>query len=180
MKSAPTYEEIADTIALREEVVSAAEMHGLFCGMHCAKPELDTQTCLKLVFGNQEDPLGDDDRELLTMLCESARAGLNSPDFSFCLFLPDEDEGLSERAQALGEWCQGFLYGVGSQAESASWYGECEEILRHLVDIAQLDADADGEEDEVAFMELSEFVRMSVQLIYSETRAATAQAARIH
>jgi uncharacterized protein len=179
MKSLPSYEDITDAIALREEVVSAAELHGLFCGMHCAKPGLEANVCLPEVFSNQEDPLDGYDRALFTSLCDSARESLNSPDFSFYLFLPDDDEALIERAQALGEWCQGFLYGLGAQVESTSWHGECEEILRHLVDIAQLDADADGEEDEVAFMELSEFVRMGVQLIRSETRAA-AQSSRIH
>jgi uncharacterized protein len=155
-------------------------LHGLFTGMLCAKPELDAQTCLNLVFVNQEDILRDDESELLAALCEATHEDLNGTDFSFCLFLPDDDEDLSERADALSEWCQGFLYGLGSLADSASLHGECEEILRHLVDIAQLDADAAGEEDEVAFMELGEFVRMSVQLIYSETRAAITPPTRIH
>jgi uncharacterized protein YgfB (UPF0149 family) len=180
MKSLPAYEDIEDAVAFREEAVSAAELHGLFCGIHCARPELDAQACLQRVFVNQDDELIDDERELFTTLCESAREGLNSPDFSFCLLLPDEDEDLSARAQALGEWCQGFLYGLGAYADSTSWHGECQEILRHLVDIAQLDADAAGEENEVAFMELSEFVRMGVLLIRSETRAATTPAPRIH
>jgi uncharacterized protein len=180
MKSLPAYEDVEDAIALQEEVVSAAELHGLFCGMYCAKPALDAHACLQLVFENQEDPLRDDERELLIMLCESARESLNLPDFSFHLFLPDDDGDLSERAQALGEWCQGFLYGLGAQADSTSWYGECEEVLRHLADIAFVDADAAGEEEELAFMELSEFVRMGVQLIYSEIRAVTIQPSRIH
>jgi len=179
MKSLPEYDDIADAIALQEEVASAAELHGLFCGMQCARPGFDAQTCLQFVLGKGRDDLSDDDLELLIALCESVREGLGSLDFSFGLFLPDEDEALCERAQALGEWCQGFLYALGAQAESTSWHGECQEILRHLVDIAQLDADAAGEEDESAFMELSEFVRMGVQLIYGETRTVT-QSSRIH
>ncbi|WNV03304.1 UPF0149 family protein [Candidatus Methylospira mobilis] len=179
MKSLPEYEDIEDAIALQEDVASAAELHGLFCGMQCAKPGLDAQTCLQLVFGSGKGAVSDDDLEQMIALCESVREELSSLDFSFGLFLPDDDEALYERAQALGEWCQGFLYGLGAQAESTSWHGECQEILRHLVDIAQLDADAAGEENEAAFMELSEFVRMGVQLIYGETRAA-AQPSRVH
>lgn len=180
MKSLPEYEEIEEFIASRDEAASAAELHGMLSGMLCATPELEAYACLRLIFENEENPLDRGDAAVLAALCESVRKGLISTDFSFELLLPDDDADLSERAHALSEWCQGFLYGLGAQAASNAWCGESEQVLRYLAEIAQLDSNVAGEEDETALMELSEFVRMGVQLIRIETRSTAPDPFRIH
>lgn len=79
----------------------------------------------------------------------------------------------------MGEWCQGFLYGVGFQAASGDWPGESGEVLRDLAEIARLDSAADGEADEAAFTEINEFVRIAVQMIQVEFRQQS-QSSRLH
>ncbi len=99
-------------------------------------------------------------------------------DFSFSPLLPDDDDSLQERADALGEWCRGFLLGLGYGSNSADWPGECTEILRDFVDITHLDPEASGEEDESAYAELAEYVRVGVQVIQRELRSRPSQ--RLH
>ena len=44
------------------------------------------------------------------------------------------------------------------------------EVLEELTEVSQLDPEAEGEEDERAFFDVSEFVRVSVMLLYEDLR----------
>ena len=39
---------------------------------------------------------------------------MNNSDVEFELMLPDDDESLEARVEALGTWCQGFVYGLAA------------------------------------------------------------------
>ena len=95
----------------------------------------------------------------------------------------------SERADALSLWCQGFLYGLGSgpTADPRKVSTEAGEIIRDLTEITHVgvDADEENEENEIAFAEVVEFVRVGVQLLFVEFASARGQepapgAASIH
>ena len=103
--------------------------------------------------------------------------------------MPDDDAQLIERADALSEWCKGFLYGIGSGsiADPAKVSIEAAEIIRDLVEITQVGVEADeqNEENETAFTEVVEFVRVGVQLLFVELAPARGEepapgAASIH
>ena len=90
---------------------------------------------------------------------------------SFQPLLPADDAPIGDRTSALGEWCQGFLYGLGTGVavpDAASLQGEAAEVLRDMTEITHVDVDpADGvESNEEAYAELVEFVRVGVQLLY--------------
>ncbi len=85
--------------------------------------------------------------------------------------LPADDEPIGERTLALGEWCQGFLYGLGAGVavpDPAALQGEAAEVLRDMTEITHVDVDPDddAESNEAAYAELVEFVRVGVQLLY--------------
>ena len=110
-------------------------------------------------------------------------------DADFEPLLPDDDAPLAERADALSQWCQGFLYGLGSGTTSdpANVSTEAGEIIRDLTEITHVGVDADEqkEENEVAFAEVVEFVRVGVQLLFVELAPARGEepapgAASIH
>jgi uncharacterized protein YgfB (UPF0149 family) len=86
--------------------------------------------------------------------------------------LPDDDAPLVERAMALSQWCQGFLYGfgIGGAVPRDRLSGEVEEVLRDLTHIGQasVETGADAEEEEQAYAEIVEYVRAGVQLIHDE------------
>jgi uncharacterized protein YgfB (UPF0149 family) len=110
-------------------------------------------------------------------------------DADFEPLLPDDDSPLGARADALSLWCQGFLYGLGSgtTADPARVSTEAGEIIRDFTEITHVgvEADEENEENEVAFAEVVEFVRVGVQLLFVELAPARGEepepgAASIH
>ena len=103
---------------------------------------------------------------------------------------PTTTAPLGVRADALSSlWCQGFLYGLGSGTtpDPGTVSIEAGEIIRDFTEITQVgvDADDENEENEVAFAEVVEFVRVGVQLLFVELAPARGEepapgAASIH
>ncbi len=86
--------------------------------------------------------------------------------------LLSDETALSERALALGQWCQGFLYGLANTTRrDLLEQGELGEVLQ---DFAQISQAARGEEEsevaENAYAELVEFVRVGVLLCFEALR----------
>ena len=117
-----------------------------------------------------EDPA--DERAPLRLLFADTVRALRGDEMEFQLLLPDDDALLVERATALSQWCQGFLYGFGTGGNVSrdQLSGEVEEVLRDLTHISQasVDTGADAEEEEQAYAEIVEYVRAGVQLLHDE------------
>lgn len=161
------YERLETLLAKAGVDLDAAEVHGFIAGRLCCNPYLPWEEIA-------EEVLPDDTphslRGVFKELVEEARKKLLATDFSFDLWLPSEETSLRNRAEALAEWCQGFLYGVGLGGRIA-WSKEAEEVLHDVQKIATLDANAEGEEDELAFMEITEYLRTAIQLLIEEALA---------
>jgi len=175
-----SYEAVDEAVLDSDAVASAAELHGVLAGMLCVDPGLDCGQWLLRVFGESQDGLDDGGLSILRELYGVTRGLLGAVDFSFQLLLPDDDVALAERVSALSGWCQGFLYGIGSSGPGADWSGDSGEVLRDLADISRLDANVSGEEDEVAYAEVSEFVRVGVQIIRGEMQASPLSNRHLH
>jgi uncharacterized protein YgfB (UPF0149 family) len=179
MKHELSYREIQDVILDYFESDGAAEAHGLLSGMLCMDADVDCDLWLENLSGPEEElSLGSRDRALLVQLFEKTRSQLDAFDFSFELFLPDDDFPLEERALALGEWCRGFLAGLGYAAKGSDWPGECTEILQDFAEISRLDPAVSGEDAETAYAELAEYVRVGAQVVRSELQSGTPK--RLH
>jgi uncharacterized protein YgfB (UPF0149 family) len=86
----------------------------------------------------------------------------------FDLLLPDEAEALSVRMQALVDWCSGFLAGLalGGLQDTDSLDTELKEIMQDFIEITRMEVDVDSdEENEKAFTEIEEYVRVGVMTI---------------
>jgi uncharacterized protein YgfB (UPF0149 family) len=103
---------------------------------------------------------------------DHTRACLHADDLQFTAMLPDDDEPLAKRTEALGQWCQGFLYGLGTNPipHADDLPPDIGEIVRDLSSIVQVGVDEteDEEANESAYAELVEFVRVGVQLLFEE------------
>ena len=99
----------------------------------------------------------------------------------FALFLPPDDISIAERTASLADWCHGFMHGLvaaggadeGPQAAVMD-VPVVAEILEDFSEITKAGADPDasaGEQEvaESAYAELTEYVRVSAQLVYDET-----------
>jgi len=171
----PDFDTLADLLV--EEgllTLSPAELHGLLCGQVAAGARFDPVTLFARI-GELLD-LEPFSRELtrtgIMQLYLATLQQLQAPDFSFELVLPDDDQPLAGRADALGLWCSGFLSGFGLQERKGSQglSMEGQETLRDLAQIVQITtaADAEAEEDENDLMEVQEYVRMAALLVFSE------------
>ena len=147
--------------------LSAAEAHGMATGMLCINEQTESAAWLAELLHNA-NPVINENKILLTRLFEETRRLLASDEFEFDLFLPEDDTSLVEQVEALKSWCRGFLFGVGSGASALSWSKDVREILKDITEFTKLDVNVEGEEDERAFVEITEYLRSAVLLLRDE------------
>jgi len=173
--SLPDYDEINDALQGLSPHFDAAEFHGQLCGLLCTRHGLQLDDWLELSLPEHDAAtLPAMAHELFQAVLLSSEAGMSSEDFAFQLLLPDDTAGLAARVEALGNWCQGFLLGISHAGVSniQALPGELPEIVTDFLNISQAENFEldDIEEDENAYMELVEYVRVGVQLFHEELR----------
>lgn len=172
--SLPEYTDIEQALQDAGANFDAAGVHGLLCGFICADPDNTHEAeWAKLVFGKNKD---EKTLELLEALYETSYHSLSEFSFEFGLLLPEDSADINQRAELLGLWCQGFLVAlekckVPLKNRPAS---DVTEALNDIIEIAQVSFGdiTDTDEDETAYFELVEHVRLSVLMIFHEFRSS--------
>ena len=179
------YDALALVISKLGAQQEPAELHGTLTGLLCANGNAEAETWLKNLFPNAAsgDLLGEEAFDELKALHETSRERLNATGCEFQLLLPDDDSDLDQRVHALGEWCQGFLVGLslGGISDFKALPEDAREIAEDIVEIARADSSYsfDGsEEDEHAYAELVEYLRVGVLLINEELQPSQAPVAK--
>ena len=93
------------------------------------------------------------------------------PGLGFRPLLPEDGQPLQRRAQALADWCEGFLYGLGiSGLDQERLSGATREALQDLAQIARMKVEGMevSEREEEALMEVSEFVWVAAMLLFHD------------
>lgn len=166
--SAHTFDELQRALAQARAVTDAAEAHGTLVGSLCAtRCTLGDWLAEILPDGRAEGSAARSLREVFDDTAGALREGA----MAFEPLLPADDAPIGERTSALGEWCQGFLYGLGTGVavpDASTLKGDAAEVLRDMTEITHVDVDPadDAESNEVAYAELVEFVRVGVQLLF--------------
>jgi uncharacterized protein len=165
-----TYHEIQDVLAAARSISDAAEAHGTLAGALCAAPAYGLEDWFGEIL-----PHGAADRQAsdaLREVYEDTGESLSGDELAFQLLLPADEQPIDGRAAALGSWCSGFLYGLGTSGigDVRDLPGEAGEIVRDLIEITQVGVNAsDGtESNEGAYAELVEFVRIGVQIVFDD------------
>jgi uncharacterized protein YgfB (UPF0149 family) len=166
------HDELDGVCARLRLAIAASELHGSLCGYLAGGGQLEEGSLLAALQldGEQTTPSADD-ASLLAELARSSAAELADPELGFQPLLPPDDRPLVERAEALGDWCRGFLggFGLAGAGTHAKLSEEAQEILRDLGTLAGASFDfGDEGEDEDALIELHEFVRMAAMLLHAE------------
>ena len=169
ISSLPSFPEMNRVLEKLQLNDHPSQLHGLICGYICANekkeaPEWDV--FFSRVKKNKK--LAD----LFVQLYESSYHQLTEFSFDFSLLLPTDDENINLRAESLGLWCQGFLSAL-RQANVPIENRDPSEVtdaLEDILEIAQLNFGdiGENEEDEAAYYELVEHVRLSVLMIFQE------------
>jgi yecA family protein len=167
------YQGLTDRLGVSVLDASAAEAHGILCGLICAGvAEAEKRWLGELLDAAEpQDLLVREATESLSALARSTRQEIGGPGVGFTPLLPSDEQPLPERAVALYDWVRGFLYGVGVSAlDPSRLSNESREILDDLVAITRMDLDSlsEGEENENALMELQEFIPVAAMLLYEE------------
>lgn len=152
---------------------SPSELHGLLCGQYCAGMSLARNDWLTMAVEHMaiSQSLESDAKSTLFQLYDDTLAQLKSECYYFQLLLPDDDEPLEQRAQVVGEWCQGFLGGYGlSGRVTGDLSGEATHILQDFVSIAQIEFDDldESESSEKDFFEICEYLRIAALMLFGE------------
>ncbi|MDX1381314.1 MAG: UPF0149 family protein [Xanthomonadales bacterium] len=183
--SAPELPDFDQTLRLgrgRLDAAELAECHGLLCGLVCRESSLSAGDYLQHLSAMRlvVDP-GQALNEALLEAWESTRAQFDDEEMGFALWLPDDEEPLEERTIALAHWCAGFLAGLGSGGqlealsdEAREAIGDLQEIARAELSAAEDAAERRNEEDESAYAEIVEYVRVVALMMREDLRGPEA------
>lgn len=166
------YASIQAILAAEDLKMHASELHGLLSGLVCAgfTRENTDYTVLVNDLLNNSEGVPSKVKSLIKIMFAQLWTDILDESYQFQLLLPDDDEAIVERGNAIGAWVQGFNLGFGlEQKNNAVLSEDVKEILIDFVEIANLSDEMEEDENtEQAYYEIAEYVRISALLCFSE------------
>lgn len=158
----PNFDDIEDALIAAELDTRAAEIHGTLTALMLANPEQALPIWYGQLFGDSEVP-----PSWARDLAEWTGESLADPDFGFRLLLPDDDvHDLPARVEAVSDWVQGLLYGLGLAeiGDLRRQPDDIREMIDDLTRITQVDMDelSDDDDHEDALLQIAEYARTCV------------------
>jgi uncharacterized protein YgfB (UPF0149 family) len=168
-----SFSEIQRVLADEHSMTDAAEAHGTLAGALCTASSYRFEDWLQEILPEgRAQPISTGALRGLYFLTTETLAGA---EMSFEPLLPEDAQPLDERAAALSQWCVGFLYGLGSGSipDVSKLPGEVGEVVKDFDELTRVGVGAgeSEEENESAYAEIVEFVRVGVQLVFEELEA---------
>lgn len=151
-------------------MLSPAELHGCLCGLLGGGFGGDEEALLAELEQTLDVSLHGSLADGVASLRSVAIASLGEGSFDFQPLLPEDELELSQRIEAMAQWCRGFLSGyaqarVKSEGQGDAVLPDSAEALRDFAAIAQavLDDEEDQDENaaEDAYYELLEYLRVA-------------------
>ncbi len=161
------YDELKTTLHPLNTDDTISSAHGILCGFACVKPDLTLDDWLNEVLvsidlNNLNEKTA---HENLAQIYNNTLSQLSDETLNFQLLIADESCRLSEQAQTLTQWCQGFLVGLGLY-KVKTHDEDVLEMIKDFSEISKLDADMPNNEQNAQDLnEIIEFVRMGTLLI---------------
>ena len=155
----------------------AAQTHGLLTGrLAIAGAPAGPDWLLQVLEGvDENNALRAECQKHLDALYQSTFWQLSERLSEFEPLLPDDDDDVSVRTIALAHWSEGFLHGLVSAKHSDALKERLgaeplSDIIRDMLQLtrAGLDSSTDDEDNESAYVELVEYLRVAAQLCYEE------------
>ena len=168
-----SYAEIQRVLADERSMTDAAEAHGTLAGALCTAPTYRFEDWLQEILpeGRAQRRSAGACASLYFVTSETLTAQM----LEFQPLLPEDASAARRARPALAQWCVGFLYGLGSGSiqDLQALPGEVGEVVRDFDEITRVGVDGgeSEEQNESAYAELVEFVRVGVQLVFEELEA---------
>ncbi|ASG67862.1 5-formyltetrahydrofolate cyclo-ligase [Francisella halioticida] len=171
----PNFEDVKEALKVMQALSSASEAHGLLCALFSFGAEVKFTAwsdSLMTKTIEEGDLVSASALKTMKKLYDYTKSQFDEKGLSFDLFIPEDNELLSYRAEALTYWIKGFLSGVGlfGLDFENSKAKEVKEAIHDLMQISYMDYDSleQDESCEDDFMELLEYTKVAVLLIDSE------------
>ncbi len=169
MMSDIRFQDFEDVLAAAGSHADAAEAHGSLCGALCSTAPYRMQDWVNEILPDTR-ALSEESAALIERVFTATAKSFGEQGMEFEPLLPDDEEPLNGRANALALWCTGFLYGLGTGriSDLDSLAGDVGEIVSDFSEISRATGeDADGDEsNEQAYTELVEFIRVAAQVVF--------------
>ena len=160
--------------------IDVSECHGKISACLCSE-NMTAEALLPEEINTDESSLSAETMKLKTVLLSliaETLEQLNDAEMSFYPLLSPDAESLTDRTLSLSRWCQGFIDGFGLViAQKNISIAQIEqdiigEIIEDFSQISKLSSASVMNEDgeELAYMEVVEYVRVGVQLIFEEMK----------
>lgn len=162
--------------------LNASELHGMLTGIFIGNTHA-AYSWQDIFSKNAQEVL--EDGELKQKICklnDKLESSFKELDFEFELLLPGDEEDLAYRTNCLSLWSSGFLSGLGLVGFTV--HGTTDLVKELLEDIANIaNAFAEGEdleEEETAFINLIEYLKVGVQNLHIELHAQNLTSDSVH
>ena len=160
--------------------INVSEYHGKISACLCFE-NISVETLLPKEINRDDISLSPETMKLKTVLLNmisETLEKLNDSEMTFYPVLSPDSESLILRTLSLSNWCQGFVDGFGfSIAQNNISLDKAEldmirEIIEDFSQISKLTSASVMNEDgeELAYMEVVEYIRIGVQLIFEELK----------
>lgn len=145
---------------------SPSELHGILTALCVSKCTNDWQKILALT----ADPTA---VQLLPALISHIESELKDNNLSYQLLLAD-DSNLSQRAETLAQWSQGFILATNYLRETQQlpkWDDASHDFIHDVSEISSLDTQlSDNEDNRHHLMTLEEHCRMGALMLFAATK----------
>ena len=171
------YDTLEDSLKRCGSNWDAAQTHGLLTGrLAIAGVPAGPDWMLHVLEGVEEgNALRTECQKHLDTLYQSTFWQLSERLSEFEPLLPGDDDDVGIRTAALAHWCEGFLHGLvsakhGDALKERLAAEPLSDIIKDMLQMtrAGLDEESDEEENESAYVELVEYLRVAAQLCYEE------------
>ncbi|MDV6315708.1 UPF0149 family protein [Idiomarina sp. HP20-50] len=166
------YDRLVELYAQYDMTPSASEVQGMLTGLLATGSDAKSEDLMTLMsdlaYDGQGIPV--ELKNLLQQQAEEIEHSLGDEDLGYRLLLPDDNTPLSERLNALAGWVNAFLVGYGvNQENMTNLSGDLKEAIEDMVELAKIEFTDDGdEEEERAYFEIVEYLRISAMMCYTE------------
>lgn len=180
------YQPFAEHLKTIGVLASPSELHAQATAFLCVNANTPFEQWLHTISEDYCIENSDDAnlRHVMSAVFDYARDQLKKDDYSFQLLLPQEEYSLHQRIEILADWIATYLSALGTAGFQARGLSQdAQEFFNDLDKIARIDNDIEGlEGEELDFIEITEYVRSGVMMLYLEVnqRMATMHHSTTH
>ena len=171
------YDDLDEALRRAGASWDAAQAHGLLTGrLTVGGAAAAPDWLLQVLDGTDERSAHVTEcRNMLDSLYQGTFWHLSERLSAFRPLVPDDVSEAEQRTTAMAHWCEGFLHGLVSVEHDQSFKDRLaaeplSDIIRDMLQItrAVIDEESDAEDNEAAYAQIIEYIRVAAQLAYEE------------